>query len=76
LRDSTNAASGAVASKTPVLRETTPPDGPSAEKLLDRARQAEASGKRQLALAYLRVARDQGSAPAQKEINRLSQTLR
>ena len=47
-------------------------DGPSAEKLLDQARQAEAAGKQGLALAYLRAARDRGSVPAQKEIDRLS----
>lgn len=47
--------------------------GPSPERLLDRARQAESAGKRQLALAYLRTARDAGSMAAGKEIDRLSQ---
>jgi hypothetical protein len=46
--------------------------GPPAEKLLDRARQAESAGKRGLALAFLRTARDAGSAEAGKEIDRLS----
>jgi hypothetical protein len=47
-------------------------DGPSAEKLLDRAREAEAVGKQGLALAYRRAARARGSTPAQKETLRLS----
>jgi len=46
--------------------------GPPPEKLLDRARQAEAAGKRGLALAFLRTARDAGSVEAEKEIDRLS----
>jgi hypothetical protein len=46
--------------------------GPPAEKLLDRARQAESAGKRGLALAYLRASRDAGSVEAGKEIVRLS----
>ena len=45
--------------------------GPSIEKLLDRAREAESAGKRELALAYLRTARDQGSIDATNEIDRL-----
>lgn len=45
-------------------------DGPSAEKLLDRARAAEAAGKHQLALSFLRVARDRGSAQAARELER------
>ena len=46
--------------------------GPSSEKLLERARQAETAGKRELALAFLRVARDQGAAAAQQELDRLT----
>ena len=46
--------------------------GPSSDKLLNRARQAEAAGKHELALAYLRVARDRGSEEARREIERLS----
>jgi hypothetical protein len=60
----------------PVARTTGPTDGPAVEKLLDRARQAEAAGKSQLALAYLRAARDQGSSPARKEIDRLTAKAR
>ena len=44
----------------------------SAEKLLDRAKEAETQGKRKLALTYLRAARDQGARQADKEIARLS----
>src|SRR5262245_8685942 len=77
LRDGANAAPGAAESKiASAPTEVRPPEGPSTDKLLERARQAEAVGKRQLALAYLKVARDQGAAPAQKEIERLSRTLR
>jgi hypothetical protein len=47
-------------------------EGPSQDKLLDRARQAETAGKRELALAYLRVARDRGSEEAKREIDRMS----
>jgi hypothetical protein len=47
-------------------------EGPSAERLLDRARQAESNGKRALALAYLRTARGMGSAEARHQIERLS----
>jgi hypothetical protein len=56
----------------PVAGMNGPEEGPGAERLLERARQAEASGKRQLALTYLKAARDRGSVPAQKEIERLS----
>lgn len=49
-----------------------PREGPSVKKLLDRAHTAEAAGKRQLALSYLRVARDLGSADAKKELDRLT----
>jgi len=51
--------------------EKKPDDGPSAEKLLERAKAAEASGKRQLALSFLRVARDRGSAEAARELERI-----
>ncbi len=47
-------------------------EGPTAERLLDRARQAESNGKRALALAYLRSAQEAGSAEARHEIERLS----
>ena len=47
-------------------------EGPSAAKLLEGARAAEALGKRQLALSYLRVARDRGSPEAARELERLS----
>jgi hypothetical protein len=50
--------------------------GPSPEKLLERARQAESAGKRELALAYLRVARDQGSSEARQEFERLTRKTR
>ncbi|MBI3862973.1 MAG: hypothetical protein HY290_13865 [Planctomycetia bacterium] len=57
-------------------RSTSPAElakiGPSAERLLDRARAAESNGKRELALAYLRSARDLGSNEARVEIARLS----
>jgi hypothetical protein len=77
LRTGANAAQDVVEAKATQAPKAGPvPEGPSADKLLERARQAEAAGKRQLALAYLRVARDQGSAPARQEIERLSQTLR
>jgi len=46
--------------------------GPTPERLLDRAREAESAGKRGLALAFLRTARDAGSVAAGKEIDRLS----
>jgi len=52
--------------------EKKPDDGPSAEKLLERAKTAEASGKRQLALSFLRVARDRGSAEAARELERIA----
>jgi hypothetical protein len=76
LRDGANAAPGATETKaTSAPTEARPPKGPSADKLLERARQAEAAGKRQLALSYLKVARDQGAVPAQREIDRLTRTL-
>jgi len=62
-------AMGTSTTKTPVLAAET---GPSPEKLLDRAREAESAGKRGLALAFLRTARDAGSVAAGKEIDRLS----
>jgi len=73
--DGAAAERSSVGMKTPTARAlavTSPAVGSAAEKLLDRARQSEADGKRQLALAYLRVARAQGSATAQKEIERLT----
>jgi len=73
-RDVAKAGPGAVGAIAPdepdrTIRE--PAAGPSTEKLLDRARQAETAGKRELALAWLRVARDKGSTDAQNEIDRL-----
>ncbi len=79
VRDGTTVVPGAVETKTPVTgdaRRGSSEEGPGAEKLLDRARQAVAAGKPQLALAYLRVARAQGSASAQNEIERLSRKIR
>jgi hypothetical protein len=55
-----------------IVPNVTAVEGPSADRLLDRARQAESNGKRQLALAYLRSARDLGSAEARHKIERLS----
>jgi len=76
LRDRKNAAQGTVELKVAQrAKDIAPADGPSADKLLERARQAESAGKRQLALTYLRAARDQGSAPARKEIDRLTSAL-
>jgi hypothetical protein len=78
-RDRAIAGPGAAGTKTPPGQEAkknSPPEGPSTEKLLDRARQAEAAGKRHLALAFLHAARDQGSAPAQHEIDRLNRKAR
>jgi hypothetical protein len=40
--------------------------------LLVRAREAESAGKRGLAMAFLRTARDGGSVAAGKELDRLS----
>lgn len=48
------------------------PDGPSVEKLLARAKEAEAAGKRSLAQTYLRSARDLGSNSAEAELARFS----
>ena len=62
-------ATGTLATGNPAAPADT---GPPPEKLLDRARQAESAGKRGLALAYLRTARDAGSVEAGREINRLS----
>jgi hypothetical protein len=73
-RDVAKAATGAVGAKGPIEPGETKPAqaaGPSTEKLLDRARQAESAGKRELAMAFLRVARDQGSTDARDEIDRL-----
>ncbi len=60
---------GAVSASAPIEQDGTkrePAEGPSTEKLLERARQAESAGKRELALAFLRGARDKGSADAEK----------
>jgi hypothetical protein len=46
--------------------------GPSADRLMKLAREAESKGKRGLALAYLRGARDAGSKAARDEIDRLA----
>lgn len=76
---STGARSTVVATTQPVRNERTgdaAQDGPSVEKLLERARSAEADGKRELALTYLRAARNMGSAVAQKEIDRLDRKSR
>ncbi len=78
-RDVASEAQNAVVADTPARRETKDTkvdEGPSADKLLDRARQAESAGKRELALAYLRVARDRGSDAAKREIERLSPKTR
>ena len=48
--------------------------GPAVERLLKLAQTAESNGKRELALAYLRSARDSGSPLASQEIERLSAT--
>jgi len=48
------------------------PDGPSVEKLLARAQEAEAAGKRGLAQTYLRSARDLGSRSAETELARIT----
>lgn len=64
-------AVGASAADEPDRTIREPAAGPSTEKLLDRARQAETAGKRELALAWLRAARDKGSTDAQNEIDRL-----
>jgi hypothetical protein len=62
-------AAGSSTTKSPAV----PVDaGPSPEKLLARAKEAESAGKRGLALAFLRTARDAGSVDAEKEIDRLS----
>lgn len=59
---------GPQATKNPAVPAET---GPSPEKLLERAREAESAGKRGLALTFLRTARDAGSVEAGKEIDRL-----
>jgi hypothetical protein len=74
-QDVANTAGGAIITTGPQapVSPAVPVDaGPSAEKLLDRARHAESVGKRGLALAFLRTARDAGSIEAGKEIDRLS----
>jgi hypothetical protein len=67
-------ASAIVATRSPATKSPAAPAdaGPSPEKLLARAREAESVGKRGLALAFLRTARDGGSVEAGKEIDRLS----
>jgi hypothetical protein len=73
-RDVASEAQGAIVAEAPARPVANDPkvfEGPSSEKLLDRARQAESAGKRELALAYLRVARDRGSDAAKREIERL-----
>src|SRR5205814_3119590 len=70
-RDVASEAQSAVVAEAPARRETRDApgyEGPSSDKLLDRARQAESAGKQELALAYLRVARDRGSDEAKREI--------
>jgi hypothetical protein len=77
VRDNTSEAPDSVVARTPSVAKDPPADaGPSPDKLLDRARQAEAAGKRELALAYLRVARDRGSDEAKREIERISPKAR
>ena len=80
-RDDVNAGASAIVTTGPqgtgnpqrqVSPDMPPVTGPPVEKLLDRARQAESAGKRGLALAFLRTARDSGSAEAANEIDRLS----
>ena len=74
-QDVTTEAQNSVVLTAPKRHEPDPPAvdaGPSSDKLLNRARQAEAAGKHELALAYLRVARDRGSEEARREIERLS----
>lgn len=78
-RDFSNTPPGAVATKVPPEpdgKQGALADGPSTEKLLDYARQAETAGKRELALTYLRVARDQGSTDAANSIARLNRNRR
>jgi hypothetical protein len=76
--DSTPVRAGPVGAKVP--EESTGKklerDRPAAEKMLVRARQAESAGKRELALTYLRAARDQGAPAAQAEIVRLTRVSR
>jgi hypothetical protein len=74
-RDVASEAQSAIVAEAPGRRDTKDVqvyEGPSPDKLLDRARQAETAGKRELALAYLRVARDRGSDEAKREIERLT----
>jgi hypothetical protein len=74
-RDVASEARNAIVAEAPARRETKDTkvdEGPSPDKLLDRARQAESAGKRELALTYLRVARDRGSDAAKREIDRLT----
>lgn len=73
LAESADGATATVATRSPDTRPGAPADeGPSAQRLLDRARQAESNGKRELALAFLRSARDLGASEAHSEIERLS----
>jgi hypothetical protein len=79
VQDSAIREQGVAGTKKPAERAAataTKAEGPPAEKLLERARQAEADGKSQLALTYLRAARDKGAAPAQREIERLAAKTR
>jgi hypothetical protein len=80
-RDVADERPGAIVAKTPPRQvgktsSQASEDGPSAAKMLDRARKAEIDGKRELALTFLRAARDRGSAEAEKEIDRLSRRTR
>lgn len=75
VQDATIAAPGAIEPRMPAApsgRSAGTAEGPSAAKLLDRAKQAEAEGKRALALTYLRAAHGQGSVEARQQIERLS----
>jgi hypothetical protein len=70
---------GAVANVRQTPETTEKPgvsDGPSVEKLLERARQSEAAGRRGLALTYLRSASDLGSSAAETELARLTRQKR
>jgi hypothetical protein len=75
MQDVAKAAPVAVGTKEPAAQADTKAEkaeGPSTAKLIDRARQAESAGKPELALAFLRAARTQGSSDAQSEIDRLT----
>lgn len=71
LANGTASAIVATESQTTKSPGTPAETGPAPEKLLARARAAESAGKRGLALAFLRTARDAGSIEAGKEIDRL-----